>query len=119
MSAIAPPLTALLALLLAACSSAPQAPQSAEVPTTENATPPAESATAPEPGVPRHCDASKAQWAIGKAANQDTVDKAIADSGSRTARVIRPGQPVTMDFREDRLNLEVDAGDVVTTVRCG
>lgn len=40
-------------------------------------------------------------------------------SGAKTIRVIRPGMAVTMDFRDDRLNIDVDARNVVTGVRCG
>lgn len=34
-------------------------------------------------------------------------------------RVIRPGDAVTMDFREDRLNIELDGGGRVRALRCG
>lgn len=99
---------ALLPLTLAACTSSPSNGDTAS-------TQPA----APDTGAPKHCDAANAQWAIGKTADQALVDKALSDSGSSTARVIKPGQAVTMDFREDRLNIEVDAGNAVTAVRCG
>lgn len=94
----------LLSFALAACSSSPSSDASAS-------TPPAD--------APKKCDASAAQWAVGKAADQALVDKAVSDSGSSNARVIKPGQAVTMDYREDRLNIEVDAADNVVSVRCG
>lgn len=34
-------------------------------------------------------------------------------------RVIHPGQPVTRDFREDRLNIEVDQSGRVIGIKCG
>lgn len=34
-------------------------------------------------------------------------------------RIIHPDDMVTMDFREDRLNLYVDDNDIVTKQRCG
>ncbi|MGL6209221.1 MAG: I78 family peptidase inhibitor [Paracoccaceae bacterium] len=34
-------------------------------------------------------------------------------------RVIRPGQAVTMDYSEDRLNIEVDGAEVISRVSCG
>lgn len=34
-------------------------------------------------------------------------------------RVIRPGQAVTMDYSESRLNVTVDAGDIIQTIACG
>lgn len=123
MSRIALPLALLLTLPLTACHSTPSdssaAAPSADVPATETASPTSPSSTPPVADVARQCDAGKAQSAIGKVASQDVVDNAVSDSGSRTVRVIKPGQVVTMDFREDRLNIEVDAGNVVTAVRCG
>ncbi len=38
--------------------------------------------------------------------------------GSET-RIIRPGMAVTMDYREDRLNIEIDAAEVISRVTCG
>lgn len=35
------------------------------------------------------------------------------------ARVIRPGDAVTMDYRPDRLNVYLDSQDVVERVNCG
>ncbi len=34
-------------------------------------------------------------------------------------RVIRPGMAVTMDYSPDRLNIEVDAREIITRVSCG
>lgn len=127
MSRIALPFALLLTLSLAACHTPSDSTPSdsastatpAETPAAANASPTSPSATAPVADVAKRCDAGKAQSAVGQTASQDVVDKAVSDSGSSTARVIKPGQAVTMDFREDRLNIEVDAGNVVTAVRCG
>ena len=37
----------------------------------------------------------------------------------RPARVIEPGMAVTMDFRPDRINFEIDDQDRIAVVRCG
>ena len=34
-------------------------------------------------------------------------------------RVIRPGMAVTMDYSPNRLNIEVDAREIITRVNCG
>ena len=34
-------------------------------------------------------------------------------------RIIRPGMAVTMDYRADRLNIEIDAGEGIARVFCG
>lgn len=64
------------------------------------------------------CQADKGQWAIGQIADEALVAKVKADTTSDRVRVIRPGMAVTMDYREDRVNLEVDADNRVTSVRC-
>jgi hypothetical protein len=65
------------------------------------------------------CDASKAQSAIGQVATQAVVEKVVADSGARNARVVKPGMAVTMDFREDRVGINVDADNRITSIACG
>jgi len=94
------------ACLLAACSSQPTA-----VNGDANATPPADMAQA--------CNAEVAQGAVGKAATPAVVEQARRDAGAAIARVLKPGQVVTMEYRADRLNVDVDEGNVVTGVRCG
>lgn len=37
----------------------------------------------------------------------------------QVVRVIHPGMAVTMDYREDRLNIEVDAEKIIHRVSCG
>ncbi len=44
---------------------------------------------------------------------------ALRLSGSRDARWISPGMAVTMDFREDRLNFELDAQGKIVRAFCG
>jgi hypothetical protein len=64
------------------------------------------------------CQADKGQWAIGQIADEALVAKVKADTTSERVRVIRPGMAVTMDYREDRVNLDVDADNRVLAVRC-
>ncbi len=65
------------------------------------------------------CDASKAQSLAGQPATADLATRAIRLAGARTVRWIRPGDAVTMDFREDRLNIELDERGRVKALRCG
>lgn len=65
------------------------------------------------------CNEKAGQWAVGQLADESLVAKVKADTGSDRVRVIRPGMAVTMDWRGDRVNLEVDADNRVLTVRCG
>ena len=65
------------------------------------------------------CDAEAAQQFVGKKADEATVKAAVAASGAKAARVIKPDMMVTMDFRGDRLNIRLDdAGDIIA-ITCG
>lgn len=65
------------------------------------------------------CGASLVQSFVGIRAN-DTLRAEIATrSGAGTLRWIELGMAVTMDFRSDRLNAELDADGVITALRCG
>ena len=110
--------SASLALLLGACS-----PQS-----TESASPAADPApvadSAPEPTVDaadaQHlCNADPVQGLIGQEATEDVIAQATADSGSASVRVLKPGQPATMDYRQDRLNIMTDDAGVIEQLNCG
>ena len=116
---------ALLALVaVAACaspSSGPGEPASvaAPVPAETPAPPPQPEAMPPTLEEPTMtCQADKGQWAIGQIADEALVAKVQADTTSDRVRVIKPGMMVTMDYREDRVNLDVDADNRVTAVRC-
>jgi len=37
----------------------------------------------------------------------------------RGVRIIRPGMPVTTDYQPDRLNIEINAAEVIFRVSCG
>lgn len=65
------------------------------------------------------CDAAPAQGAIGKQGTASVIEKARVDSGAAMARVLRPNQPVTLEFNAERLNLVVDGTGRITAARCG
>jgi len=76
--------------------------------------------TDPTPPQPLGCNAEAAKPdALGKPATADVVDRARRDAGAQMARVIKPGQMVTMEYREGRLNIDVDEANVITNLRCG
>jgi len=66
-----------------------------------------------------NCSAEAATILVGKAYSAEAIEKARLASGSKIVRVIRPGMAVTMDYRIDRLNVDLDEKDVVTRVHCG
>ena len=67
----------------------------------------------------RKCDAGKAQILVGKAASQELGAEAMRLSGAGVLRWISEGSMYTMDFREDRLYIELDRQNRVTKIRCG
>jgi len=102
------------AALLAACmalggcatAGAGDAPE-----TTQPATP------APETGGA--CNAGALTDLVGQTRSEALGADAMKRSGARSLRWISPGMAVTMDYREDRLNIELDAANKVVSSRCG
>jgi len=78
-------------------------------------------ATAPpaEAGGDRRCDAARAQTLIGRSRSAKVGAEALRLSGATALRWIAPGTMVTMDYREDRVNLRVDPAGTVVKVDCG
>ena len=70
-------------------------------------------------GTGRICNAAKAQPLVGRARSAKLGAEALRLSGAGTLRWLRPGDIVTMEYREDRLNIELDAKGRVKAVRCG
>lgn len=111
-----------LTLSLSACESTSDSGVSAPAPPPvvdpAPAPPPSSSISPPMAGT-MQCDDSRGQTSVGQSATQAVVAKVIADTGSRSTRVIKPGDAVTADYREDRVNIHVNASNVITSVKCG
>ncbi len=107
MSFANPMLGVVLSLALAACTAAPIAEDSTMNP------PPAAT------GDYGSCQPEPARRYIGETATAEIVEAARAASHARFARTHKPGQMVTMEHNGDRLNIDVDAANVITNVRCG
>ena len=67
----------------------------------------------------RVCDATPAQSLVGRESNAELGAEAMRLSGAGKLRWIPKGAMVTMDHREDRLNIELDENNRVTRIRCG
>ena len=65
------------------------------------------------------CDAAPVAWAVGRKAEQEVMRKVWQQSGAGLIRPIAPDQAVTMDFREDRINVHLDADNTITRLECG
>jgi Peptidase inhibitor I78 family len=76
---------------------------------------------APEPDGPAYyaCDAAPAQAFVGKLSNPDRNMEIQRLTGASTLRWIGPNMAVTMDYREDRVNVYYNADQFVTQISCG
>lgn len=102
MSRLALPIATTLTLSLSACAAVPPA-----------------NTGGPLPPSAMQCDASGASWAIGQAPSSEVVERVRVDTHSRVARVLRPGQVVTMEFSADRVNIRVNEREAIIGVTCG
>jgi len=59
------------------------------------------------------CNASSLQGLVGQSGT--VLQKMMLPAGTR---VINPGDPVTMDFRPDRMNVEIGASGRIEKVAC-
>ena len=98
----------LSSLILAACATLPAAGEGSG---EENVPVQGESG--------RICNAAPAKHLVGRPATAELGAEALRVTGSGNLRWIRPGDIVTMEFRADRLNIELDAQGRVTRLRCG
>jgi hypothetical protein len=98
----------LLPLTLAACGAA-------NGPTTPKANP---STTASE-AIPELCGAGKLGSYLGSPSTREVLAAIGKVAGERRIRVIRPGDAVTMDYSETRLNVEIGEDGRIKQFRCG
>ncbi|WP_166360211.1 I78 family peptidase inhibitor [Pseudomonas akapageensis] len=65
------------------------------------------------------CQAGAADFAVGKQASAELLEQARTRSGAQAARILKPHDMVTLEYRSDRLNLNADDRGVITRVNCG
>ncbi|MEI9851771.1 MAG: I78 family peptidase inhibitor [Sphingomonas sp.] len=65
------------------------------------------------------CSAEGLDDLVGRPRGAEVAEAARSRSGAAALRWVAPGEMVTMDFREDRLNLYVDEAGKVTKATCG
>jgi hypothetical protein len=102
MTRIVLPIAAAFTLSLSACATVPNA-----------------NTGGPLPPSAMQCDASGASWAIGQSPTAEIVERIRVDTHSRIARVLRPGQVVTMEFSGERVSVNVNEREAIVGVTCG
>ncbi|MBC8995308.1 hypothetical protein IAI51_02045 [Pseudomonas sp. N40(2020)] len=65
------------------------------------------------------CEATAAEFAIGKKASPELLEQARAKASAQNARFLKPDDMITLEYRSDRLNLNTDNNLVITRVNCG
>ena len=65
------------------------------------------------------CSDKKVQRLVGRLRSDKVAAEAKRLSGAMALRWVRPGMMVTMDYREDRLNLHIDAKGKILSASCG
>ncbi|MPS70757.1 I78 family peptidase inhibitor [Novosphingobium aerophilum] len=64
-------------------------------------------ADATPPSMEPSCGAEQFASYVGQPASDEVIAAITASRGDKPMRVIRPGSAVTMDYRPDRLNVQV------------
>lgn len=75
-------------------------------------------AAPPPPSMEPSCGADQLASYVGQPASDDVIARITAWRGDKPMRVIKPGTAVTMDFRPDRLNVQVDEQGKIKGFTC-
>lgn len=101
--------------------------QGRELPPTGPTSPGNPPPAAPRPNPPAPvpppssatCDPGPAHFAVHQPASKELLERARVAAGAATARFLRPNEAVTLEYVGSRLNLGLDAQDIVRVVTCG
>ncbi|MEJ2410098.1 MAG: I78 family peptidase inhibitor [Novosphingobium sp.] len=72
----------------------------------------------PRPSAEPACGAEQLGAYIGKQATEDVIAAIRKWRNGHPVRVLKPGSIVTMDYRLDRLIIDLDANGVIKGFRC-
>jgi hypothetical protein len=119
-------LLAVVGLASLGCTSGTTGNRSPNAPSPEQNAGSSDGATRP-PQQPRPdppplrgtCVADLARWAVGQRASATLLERARIASTASVARFIRPNEAITMEYSPARLNLYVNAREIVEGVVCG
>ncbi|MFK4871109.1 I78 family peptidase inhibitor [Novosphingobium sp. ZW T3_23] len=74
--------------------------------------------TPPPPSMEPSCGAEQLASYVGQPASDEVIARITAWRGDKPMRVIKPGMAVTMDYRPDRLNVQVDDNGKIKGFNC-
>ncbi|WP_447555257.1 I78 family peptidase inhibitor [Vreelandella sp. EE22] len=104
-----------MALLLSACATQTGTLEAPSSPDVSAPPPPRVSESAPSGG----CAIASLGQAVGEQLTEARTRELQAESGARDVRVLTPDSMATMEYREDRLNIELDERGRISAFRCG
>lgn len=73
----------------------------------------------PLPPSAMTCNPEPASWAVGQAPTVEVVERIRIDTHSRIARVLHPGEVITMEFSAERVNVKVNERNAIIGISCG
>jgi Peptidase inhibitor I78 family len=73
----------------------------------------------PANGGQMTCNAAPAQYHIGHSATQSIGEAILKDAGARTLRWGPPNAAWTMDYRQDRVNVQYNEQMKIEKITCG
>lgn len=80
---------------------------------------PGQTGAEPAPPADDECGAGKLGAFLNLAGSADVLARLRTAAGHDRIRVIHPGDVVTMDYRADRLNVELGEDGRIQRLRCG
>lgn len=73
---------------------------------------------AQEPAADSPCDAAPVQSALGQVVTDALVEELKRRSNARVVRVLAQGEGATLDYRTDRLTIQLDGERRIADIRC-
>lgn len=70
-------------------------------------------------GTRAMCDAQPVQNLVGQKFTSGVNDQARNGAGARVVRVLKPGEVMTMEYNQERLNVILDEQGAIAALRCG
>lgn len=94
-----------LIVSLSACSSVDNSSSSTETTTTDR--------------FKDRCNADVVQDMLGQHVTPQLTKQIKEKAGAKSVRVLGPADPMTMDYKSSRLNIDTDEAEVIDRITCG
>ncbi|MFI8479908.1 I78 family peptidase inhibitor [Pseudomonas sp. NPDC078700] len=65
------------------------------------------------------CNADVVQDMLGQRVTSELTKQIKEKAGAKSVRVLGPADPMTMDYKSSRLNIDTDEAEVIDRITCG